>query len=350
MYPLSLLYMAAVACRRGLYRSGILRAKRLGVRVISVGNIETGGTGKSPFVAGLCAELVRLGRAPVVLSRGHGSGLPGDLCAMVYSGRYVDFRYMTGSPVAYGESLAAHVHADEAMMISNLLPSVPVLIGRDRVRTWQVFSKTGFPERAQPTDVVLDDGFQHLAIARDIDVVLLSPGVGTRPRDSLCLPAGNLREPVASLGRATWIVTVLGRDFSPDESGVPHEKAYVRYGDLLLMSGGSSFAGPDTVSAPRRPLLACGIARPQAFIDALYAKGIVPANVLVVPDHQDFRVDALQDALSHDLSGISSPCDAIVTTAKDYWRNPEILHATGVPVWILPMSIEFPYHKLVSGS
>ncbi|MEY4632057.1 MAG: tetraacyldisaccharide 4-kinase [Pseudomonadota bacterium] len=349
MYPLSLLYLVVVMIRSWLYRTGFLRTGKLGVRVISVGNIETGGTGKTPFVAGLCSELVQLGRVPVVLSRGHGSGLPGDLCAMIFGGRYVDFRHMDGSTVPYVDSLAAHIHADEAMMISNLLPTVPVLIGRDRYKTWQVFSRAGFPDDVQPTDVVLDDGFQHLAIARDIDVVLLTPGVGTRPRESVCLPSGNLREPLSALDRATCVVTVLGRDHdSTGAPGLPGERAFIRYGDLLLMSAGGSFSSPESVSWPRRPLVACGIARPLAFIDALSGKGLVPANILTVKDHEEFRSEELQSALRRDLSGNNLPCDAIITTAKDYWRNPQMLHRTGVPVWILPMSIEFSYHKLLS--
>jgi tetraacyldisaccharide 4'-kinase len=196
---------------------------------------------------------------------------------------------------------------------------------------------------------VLEDGFQHMPIARDIDVVLMSPGVGVMSRDSLCLPAGNLREPLEALKRATHLVTVVGRDSRGDIATARGELARVRYGDLMLMNGvdaqGKSLA---TTGIPVRPLVACGIARPAPFLEALAARGIVPANVLLVPDHASFDPMELQRVVSRDIVGASVACDAIITTAKDFWRDPQILLQLGVPVWVLPMSIEFPYHKLIS--
>jgi tetraacyldisaccharide 4'-kinase len=237
------------------------------------------------------------------------------------------------------------------MMVSNMLPGVPVIIGRNRLRAWTVFSSLGFPQGNKPTDIILDDGFQHLSIHRDVDIVLMTSKAGVSKRESICLPAGNLREPLSALQRATHLVTVVGRSPGDDSAFTRGEKARIRYGELLLMNKldvANELGLPP--SLPLRPMAVCGIARPEPFFEALAARGIVPANKMIVRDHSKFDPGGLRQCISRDIAGSSRPCDAVVTTAKDFWRDPQILLALGVPVWILPMSVEFPYHKLISPS
>ena len=330
-FPLSGLFFLLVLARRWLYRAGWLRSVHLGPRTISIGNIESGGTGKSPFVSGLVSALVRDGHRPVVLARGYKSGLPrkGFAC-------YVNASLI---PDSRG-TIDKRAHADEARMISAQNPDVPVIIGADRVAAWNAFSQILTSYR--PTHIVLDDGFQHLRIRRDVDVVLVSEGVSG---DAL-LPAGNLREPMSALRRANFVIRVTGRDARvvPDApvdalGGLPVMPARVVYGKLIHAGAGPDPRVAESGSMPRQPVVACGIARPDSFVRAVESTGLKPFRLVIAADHQRFHPSQFSE---ESISG----ADAIVTTSKDYWRDPEIILSAGIPVWILPMSIEFPYRNL----
>lgn len=340
LLPLSLIFAGVTTLRRWLYRHGWLPSVHLGPRTISVGNIDVGGTGKSPFVSGLVSALVRAGHRPVVLARGYKSGLPSRCFAIYRAGELADVRRAAGK-----SHNGVAPRADEARMVSAQNPSVPVIIGADRVAAFRAFS--GFLSGYQPTHVVLDDGFQHLRIRRDVDVVL----VGEDFRGDYLLPAGNLREPVASLERASLVVRVTGRDPSAASgaplwpvalpAGLPVVDARVVYGDLVQVTGLPGDHGVNDVNRtpPRNPLVTCAIARPAAFIAALASLGIKPSRTVIPGDHDRITMENLR-------SSPSDGVDGIVTTLKDYWRDPEIMASAGFPVWILPMSIEFPYEKL----
>ncbi|NDE15934.1 tetraacyldisaccharide 4'-kinase [bacterium] len=334
LVPLSWLFFAAIIMRRWLYRAGFLRSIHLGPRTISIGNIEAGGTGKSPFVSGLVASLVQEGHRPVVLARGYKSGLPRGAFAC----------YMNASLVPDSSgSLDARARADEARMISAQNPTVPVIIGADRVAAWNAFSRT--IEGYRPTHVILDDGFQHLRIRRDVDVVLVSEGF----RGDRLLPAGNLREPLSALGRADFVIRTTGRDGAvvpvvPERArdmlgGIPVLPARVVYGPLVQAGSAVDADFMRSNPLPRQIVVACGIARPASFVRAVESIGMKPRRLVIAGDHQRFQPSQFsKDAIDG--------ADAIVTTAKDYWRDPEIILSAGIPVWILPMTIEFPYRNL----
>ncbi len=182
---LSLLYGAAVAARGALYRAGILRSRSLPVPVICFGNISAGGTGKTSTVIAAAQELARSGRKPAVLLRGYK--------------RRVSPRTLT--VLAPGRRFTLDEAGDEALMLYRTLEkdSVPVLVCADRYRAGlEAVRELG-------ADVLLmDDGFQHFALRRDADIVLVN---ATAPfRSDRLLPLGDLREPASALRRARAVI------------------------------------------------------------------------------------------------------------------------------------------------
>ena len=167
MNPLSAIYGGVVGARNALYDRGVLRAQRLQGAVVSVGNLSAGGSGKTPFVMLLGELLKARGMKFDVLSRGYGRKSRGV--------RLVD---PAGLPQEFG---------DEPLLIARKL-QVPVIVGEDRYEAGR-FAESKFGPQLH----LLDDGFQHRALARDFDIVLVTPQDAT---DRL-LPAGRLREPLA---------------------------------------------------------------------------------------------------------------------------------------------------------
>jgi tetraacyldisaccharide 4'-kinase len=269
LLPLSALYGAVASAKNALYDHGVIRPQRLSWPVISVGNLTAGGSGKTPFVIALAALLREHGLECDVLSRGYGRRTTGVL--------RVD---PTGDADEFG---------DEPLLIAR---SVPVYLGARRYEAGLLAEKS--PSRRIH---LLDDGFQHRKLARDIDIVLVSPA---DLRDHL-LPAGRLREPVRALLRATF----LASEHALDLPSWLHGKPVIRYTRQL------------NVPAISGPVIAfCGIARPQRFFDDLRHQGITLAETISFPDHHRFR-----DADLARLSALQKKSNAtLLTTEKDWLR------------------------------
>src|SRR5215213_1155286 len=192
--PLSLAFGALARARSRLYRSGVFKTERVGAPVISVGNLTAGGTGKTPLVEWVARAIAEEGLRPCVLTRGYGRENEGR--------RVV---------VSDGVRVLAGVRegGDEAVLLAESLSGVAsVVCDRDRVAAarWA-------REHLGAQAFVLDDGFQHMRIARDLDVVTLD---ATAPwGGGHLLPWGRLREPVTALARADCVV-ITRSDLSPD--------------------------------------------------------------------------------------------------------------------------------------
>jgi tetraacyldisaccharide 4'-kinase len=297
--PLAALFGAVAALRSRLYRLGLRRAVRLQGPVISVGNLSVGGSGKTPAVA-LVAELLRDAGLPVaILSRGYGGSFRGD--ALLVS----DGTSVTADAAEAG---------DEPVMLARSLPGVVVAVGRRRDVVGRMV-EARFGRRVH----VLDDGFQHLRLARDLDVVCVDASdLRDRP-----LPAGRLREWPAALRRADVVLT---------------------QGDVSLPAGATALAlpvsrrvlgffdrGGRSVPAPQRPFLFAAIARPERF-DA-DVRRLVPAVMgsRFFRDHHSF--DAAQIAVLV-RQAREAGADALVTTEKDAVRLPA-LPESGPPLRVL---------------
>jgi tetraacyldisaccharide 4'-kinase len=267
---LSTIYGSVVRARNALYDRGIFRARRLQGPVISIGNLSVGGSGKTPFVILLGELLKARGVEFDVLSRGYGRTSRGVL--LVNPG---------GASSQFG---------DEPLLIARRL-EVPVILGEDRYQAG-AFAEGKFGPRLH----LLDDGFQHRALARDFDIVLVSAD-DARGR---LLPAGRLRESCQSLRRADAVVLTAGA--SPGDFPLDGKLAWrVRRG-----------IAPTKV--PARPVAFCGIARPQSFMLQLRKAGIEPAAEAVYRDHHAYTEKDIRELIA---LRSRSEADGFVTTEKD---------------------------------
>jgi tetraacyldisaccharide 4'-kinase len=268
--PLSAIYGGVVGARNAFYDQGWLRSRSLSGSVISVGNLSTGGSGKTPFVI-LLGELLRArGIQFDVLSRGYGRMSRGVL--LVDPG---------GLPRDFG---------DEPLLIAKRLQA-PVVVGEDRYEAG-LFAEARFGAQIH----LLDDGFQHRGLKRDFDIVLVTP---EDARDRL-LPAGRLREPLRSLRRADAVVLTSG---AAAESFPLTDKTVWRVRRGIV---------PRDI--PPRPIVFCGIARPQNFLLQLRAAGIEPVAEAFFRDHHAYTEKDVRDLLQLRQR---SEAGGFVTTEKD---------------------------------
>ena len=292
MNPLSSLFGLGVGARNAFYDRGIARTQRLSGPVVSVGNLSVGGSGKTPFVL-LLGELLKERSIKFdVLSRGYGRKTRG--VALVDP---------AGSARDFG---------DEPLLIARRL-KVPVVVGEDR-HAAGIFAEQKFGPQLH----LLDDGFQHRSLARDFDIVLVTP---EDARDRL-LPAGRLREPLTSLRRADAVVLTSGASAS---SFPLHQKLVwkVRRGII-------------PANVPSRPVVFCGIARPQNFASQLRTAGIEPVAEAFYRDHHSYSEQDIRDLL--DLRQ-RSEADGFVTTEKDAVNLGGYLAALA-PLAVVPVKME----------
>lgn len=274
------LYRAAMQTRNTLYDRGVLRARRLRGPVVSVGNLSTGGAGKTPFVILLGSLLAKRGIAFDVLSRGYGRQTHG--VALVDP---------AGSPQEFG---------DEPLLIARRL-RVPVIVGESRYGAGR-FAEAKFG----PLLHLLDDGFQHRSLARDFDIALVSEDDA---RDRL-LPTGRLREPLAALLRAHAVVLAEGVDASFLPANTPLLWRTRRGIDLV----GVDLKKIAPTSPLHRPIAFCGIARPQRFFHDLDSAGIACALEIPFPDHHRYTEKDIQRLLRLKEE---KNCSGFLTTEKD---------------------------------
>jgi len=268
--PLSSIYGAVVRARNALYDRELLRARRLQAPVVSVGNISAGGSGKTPFVMLLGELLKARGVKFDVLSRGYGRKSRGVL--LVDPG---------GLPQEFG---------DEPLLIARKLQA-PVIVGEDRFEAGR-FAESRFGLQMH----LLDDGFQHRGLARDFDIVLVTP----QDASDRMLPGGRLREPLRALGRADAIVLASG---ATQESFPVHGKMVWRVKRGIV-----------TEAVPPRPVVFCGIARPQNFVLQLRAANIEPAAQAFYHDHYAYSESDVRELLA---LRERSEAGGFVTTEKD---------------------------------
>ena len=292
MNPLSGIYGGVVRARNELYDRGLLRSRRLQGPVVSVGNLSAGGSGKTPFVILLGELLKGRGIKFDVLSRGYGRRSKGV--------RLVD---PAGLPQEFG---------DEPLLIARKL-QVPVVVGEDR------YDAGRFAEAKLGTQLhLLDDGFQHRALARDFDIVLVTP----QDANDRLLPAGRLREPMHSLRRADAIVLASGA--SADSFSIDGKLLWrVRRGIV-------------PISVPPRPVVFCGIARPENFMLQLRAANIEPVAEAFYRDHHAYSEKDIRDL--RELKQ-RSEAGGFVTTEKDAVNLGGYLSALA-PLSVIPVKME----------
>ncbi len=291
-------YGAAMRLRAWLYRACVLESGALPCRVISVGNITVGGTGKTPTVCLLAKLLAARDIRVCVVNRG-------------YRGT------STREPVIVSDGArvlaTAEQAGDEAVMLARKLQGIPVISCRDRMAAGQLAC-----ERFSAQAVLLDDGFQHLRLRRDLDIVLIN---AVDPFGSgHVLPRGILREPLAALGRAGIIVLtkaagpggtaeLRGRVHRTSPSAPVYTASYAVTGFRRCLTG--DLLEPEQLSGKKLAAL-CSIGDPDNFTGMLARAGLSVAEQLVYPDHHCYGPGDYNR-----IRAASDSADFVVTTEKD---------------------------------
>ena len=319
MTPLAGLHFLGLELYLLPYRLGIRKRYRLPVPVIAIGNITSGGTGKTPMAA-LVAKILREdGLKVVLLSRGHGGSHEKEDGAKI---------------VSRGDGkvlLTADIVGDEPVLLAQLLPDVPVIVGRDR-RVSGRLACTQF----SPDVLLLDDALQFWQLHRDLDIVLLD---ARRPFDNgWMLPRGLLREPPFHLARAGMIVLTRS-------DRVPAEQLkHTRQRLARLAPGAAIFSATHTptgwvgLDGTRKPLTAfagqsgavfCGIADGQAFLHTLKSLSVSQKFYCEFRDHHAYNSEKIHALIAR------APEGPFFTTEKDLARLQNLWPADGPPLWAL---------------
>lgn len=301
LWPASKLYGVGVSLRTRLYANGLLKQKRLKAAVISVGNLSVGGTGKTPLVIWLAEKLLEQGQRVAILTRG--------------------YRGTAGS-------------SDEVeLMRSRLQNRVMFGVGKNR------FAEGQRIESRQAIDIfLLDDGFQHLQLARDLDIVLMD---ASRPMAQPLLPAGPMREPLSALNRAGIII------FTRTENTPGAKEAVQRLSNLPIFSASTRLLGfcrldgegsPQTVADLGGGLFFafCGIGNPEAFVRDLQRWGIILTGHMFFADHHRYTLEDVQ-AIGRAATRLGAKF--LLTTEKDSWNLKDV-QFSGLPVFVSIIDLE----------
>lgn len=316
--------------RRYLYDTGRLRRHRLPLPVISIGNLVVGGTGKTPLTALLASHYQAAGCRVAVISRGYGSTAKGVRI------------------ISDGEHLRYHppLAGDEAYLLALKLPGIPIITGVDRCRAgflaWETF---------QPDVLLLDDGFQHYQLARDLDVVLLD---AAQPfGNGQLLPRGPLREPVEMLTRAQ--VLILTR-YCEERHHYTWREITAAFPTAVVLRARFSVARALVAPTKRDVELAAlasqrlaavaGVARPAAFAANLQEMGLTLQRFFLFPDHYDFKP---RDVAAITAAAQREGIQGLVTTEKDWVRLARVWNKA-LPLYVVPLEVElldpWPAHLL----
>ncbi len=291
LWPLTIPYGAATSLRSAAYGVGVLRAKPLKGKVISVGNLTTGGTGKTPMVMWIADRLQRDGKRAAILTRG-------------YRGK---------------ESPTGATSDEVDLLRSRLGDSIEFGIGADRFASSQELAKRGVEW------FVLDDGFQHRQLARDADIVLID---ATNPfGGGHLLPAGRLREPRSALKRADLVVITRSEHSPAVEAAIRRDSAapiFYAQTELLSIKRASETSGGESAAASAlgKVFAFCGIGNPNAFLSDLQRWGVNVCGHLFFRDHHKFTA---KDADAIVINAKAADASVLICTEKDL-RNLELAH------------------------
>jgi tetraacyldisaccharide 4'-kinase len=314
---LSLGYAMLMRARASGYRLSILRSRSLPRPVISVGNLTMGGTGKTPVTAWIAAYLQGKGKKVAVLSRGYGGTLEGRV-AIVSDG--------------VTRLLSPSEAGDEPCLLADSLPGLVVVIGSSRYDAGCLAM-----ERFKPDVFILDDGFQHLKLRRDLNILLLD---GKRPfGNGFVFPAGLLREPACAIDRADLVVFTRADNLSTKVEQIPEDIPVITSGHGL--SGYRPCSGKDIIGFQElnglKGLAFAGIADPDQFFDSLEKCGVRLVATIAFPDHTNYGDEEIAALAKLKRS---SRADYLITTAKDAVKIP-VNQVGDFPFFVAQLEVHF---------
>lgn len=309
LFLLSLFNRLGCLIKNWFYQRKILVPKKAPLSVISVGSIALGGTEKTPLVINLINYLIKQGFKPALISRG-------------YKGRWEK----RGGILSNGKNILAYWEdsGDEPFMVAQNIPEAGIFIGKNRLLSCQKAKRMGF-ELA-----VLDDGFQHRRLHRDLDIVLYTPTEKT-----------TFREPVSSLKRANILLMKKGVDPQRKKTMMErfHESTVFEYsvknkGVFRLME---KKLQPGDELKGKKVLAFCGIARPERFLSTLHEGGIKPTFFFKFPDHHGYPESSVEKIMEK-YKEINA--EAIITTEKDALKIIQNNSLKKVPAYYLKIDLE----------
>ncbi|BBB91572.1 MAG TPA: tetraacyldisaccharide 4'-kinase [Methylomusa anaerophila] len=331
---ISLLYGWVVCIKLSLYQKGILKRHKLPCKVISLGNVTVGGTGKTPTAQRLAAIIRDMGYRVVILNRGYRAAWKGQI-GLVSDGKKI---YMTVSEAG-----------DEAYLLAKNLPGVPVVIGRDRAVTGE-YAVSKFKAEV----IILDDGYQHWQLIRDLDIVLID--TLNVFGNNFLLPRGTLREPLNSLNRAhAFLLTKVDQSTGIARETIRETLAKYNQHSLVVESTHTPqcfieieewYKGvrPETVpleaSRGRQILAFSAIGNPSSFEQTITDLGAEVKESVRFPDHHDYTMAEMQNIMQ---KAVDNDVWALVTTEKDAVKIPsEFIHSERpLPVYVLSIEVRF---------
>ncbi len=301
--PFSPIYALGMSLRQKAYQCGLFHVHRVDRPVISIGNICLGGTGKTPHVIAMAHRLRAEGLRPAIVSRGYG-GRAG-------SGPVV---------VSDGETCLSQAETcgDEPFMMASSLSGVPVIVGSNRFACAQTAIK-----RFDATVILLDDGFQHMALFRDLDIVLLPAKAPFGTRN--VFPGGDLREPINALKRASAIILtkceqvpgnsldLIKTEVRKESGSIPIFSSYTCFSRIRMATGAR--AGEKSSNLP--VYCFCAIAMPEPFAALVAKQGMAVVGEKFFEDHHQFSKEELEGVF---VMARRAGAKMILTTAKDFAR------------------------------
>lgn len=322
-------YYAGYEARRAVWGLGLRTSVRPAVPTISVGNLTLGGTGKTPFTIWLAEALVARGRRPAILSRGYARRRRTEEPLIVSDGRRIRAR--------------ADTAGDEPFLMAAALDGVPVIVGRRR-RLGAVAAMREFA----PDVLLLDDGFQHWALERHVNLVLWDAGV--LPNATSLFPMGPLREPLGALRRADAIILTrpgagdqrerVERQLERAAPGVPRWAVDFVPDGIVSLDGSAEVAADEI--AGKKFYAFCALARPQKFLHSLERLDAAPAGWTFYGDHYYFTERDLRRLAAR---ARAKGAEALVTTAKDAVKLHEVADRIDMPIYVLSIRTRFEPEK-----
>ena len=315
--PIGVIYASVQGIRRFMYMKGWIKSYQSKFKVLSIGNIVSGGAGKTPFTIYLCKLLQAQGKKVVVSHRG-------------YKGEYENMTVFISDPDRIFD--LAEKAGDEPLLLARNLPQIPIIVGRDRSQALKLIE-----EKYPDTDfVLLDDSFQHLKVKHDFDFVVFNSGFGIG--NGFVLPAGLLREFLTSL---KYVSAIIWNQL--DDKHIPAEllnsgKEIIKfsYESLGLYDAKDCLVDLTEINRGRNALLS-GIGYPEGFEKSARDYGILFERHFRLSDHFDYQDAMFRERINKAISEYK--LNSLIITEKDFVKLQQ-LPPFSVPYYILKVGLQ----------
>ena len=324
LIPMSWLYGCIIWIRNQFYNLGWIKTTSFDEPVISVGNITTGGTGKTPLVIYLAQLLLKNGKKPGIISRGYGRKSQG--MQIVHDGKK-----LLSNPETTG---------DEPCLMAHILEIVPIVVCEERSRGIRHLL-----DNFSVNMIIMDDSFQHRKVNRDLDILTVSSN--DKKTDYRLLPWGNLREPLKNINRANYVIyTKTEKHKTPaiHSKFQPFLKTNPINSSLLPTLMKYNATNYQKSKPPGKPIFAfCGIADPNSFINTAEKLSLKVEDRKFFQDHQEYTETVIQE-LSEQIKASST--NYVVTTEKDMVKLPGIF-LSKFEIYVIKIEVVFENELII---